>query len=173
MPNRLKLVLISLFGLLTCSVSSGQKRINSSLTADHCQIKDTQVSIVPPPNFRILSNQMGYADNESGAHVVVEQSDKSFQSVKEYLSDHYFHKKGYKIIEKKQYKINRMPAAWYELNEEFMDRSVVKYILITGNSRGYAMLEALCPSEHPLAAMALKRSLFSVYYAPNTGSDKR
>ena len=173
MPNRLKLVLISLFGLLTCTVSAGQKRIKTSLTAEHRQIKDTQVSSVPPPNFRELANLMGYADNETGASIVVFQSDKSFQSVKEYLSDNYFRKKGYRIIEKKQFKINRMPAAWYELGEEFMDRRVVKYILITGNSHGYAMLEGLCPLEYPLAAFALKRSLFSVYYAPNTGTEKR
>ena len=78
MPKQLKLVFIALFGLLTSTVASGQKRIKTSLTAEHRRIKDTQVSIVPPPNFREISNQMGYADNETGAHIVVEQSDKSF-----------------------------------------------------------------------------------------------
>lgn len=92
------------------------------------------------------------------------QSDKPLRSIREHLSEEYLRGKHYRIVEIKRYRINRMPAVWYELETEFYDRTTTKYILIIGNRKEHAMIEAYCPKEYPLAGIALRRSIFSVYY---------
>jgi hypothetical protein len=111
-----------------------------------------------------LSNSLSYGSNETGANIGAIQSSKSFKSIKRHLSNEYFLKKKNKIIEVVKYKINKMPAVWYELESEFYDRITTKYILILGNKNEYAMIEAYCPKEYPLASLALKRSILTTFY---------
>ncbi len=150
-----------------------QSKLKIKMTPEHTLMKDSKVFIVPPSNFRLLLNSLGYVNNETGAHFGVIQSNNSFNSIKSRLSEKYFLGKDYKIIEMKSYKINKLSACWYELENQFMDRTTIKYILIIGNKNEHAMIEAYCPKEHPLAILALKKSLFTVYYDVDSVNIKR
>lgn len=110
---------------------------------------------------------MGFAENQSGASITAIRFQQPLQSAKKHLNEAYFRRKDYRIVQTKTYKINRLSAYWYELENVFIDRITVKYILILGNKNEYVMIEAYCPKEYPLAAIAVKQSIFSVYYDLN------
>lgn len=155
---------LSLLCLFVITEIRSQSKHKIKLTSEHKLIKDSKVFLIPPPNFRLLSHSWGYGSNETGASISVFQSQKSFSSIKRHLSDSYFRSKDYNIVEKKCYKINKMSACWYELVSYFYDRTTIKYILIIGNKHEHAMIEAYCPKEYQLANLAVRKSLFSVYY---------
>ena len=73
----------------------------------------------------------------------------------------------------KSFRMNKLSAYWYELENQFMDRTTIKYILIIGNKHEHVMIEAYCPKEHQLANIALRKSLFTVYYDIDSISIKK
>jgi len=150
--------------ILAVFLLHSQTKLKTTLTADHKLIKYSKVFIIPPSGFRKNSNSIGYANNETGANVGAIQENKSIKSIINHLSEKYLLGKKYKIIEIKKYKINNMSAVWYELESEFYDRVTIKYILVIGNKKEHALIEAYCPKEYPLACIALKRSIFTTYY---------
>lgn len=157
---------IGLLLLITILFTEGysQKKIRTTITPQHVRLNDSKIFIIPPPGFekRLIGND--YANNETGAWIGAIQSEKSISTIVADLSKNYFIKKGYKITEIKELKFNKMMAWWYELETTFVDRTTVKYILVIGTNNEYAMMEALCPIEFPLANIALRRSLFTAYY---------
>ena len=155
---------LTLIFIISVSISFSQKKLKTNITSDHKLIKDTKVFLVPPSGFRLLFNSLSYGSNETGASIGAIQSDKSLSSIKRHLSKEYFLKKKYKLIEVVKYKINKISAVWYELENEFYDRLTTKYILIIGNKKEYAMIEAYCPKEYPLASLALRRSILTSFY---------
>lgn len=136
-------------------------------------MEHTKVFMIPPSGFRLSLIGSGYVNNETGANFAVSQSTKSISSIKNHLSEKYLLSKNYRIIEIKKYWINGYTAYWYEVEDQFVDKTVTKFILVIGNKDGYAMIEAFCPKEYPLAAMAIKKSIFSVYYDADSIQIKR
>ena len=169
----MKSIFLLLIYFLAITEIRSQSKLNIVLTQEHRLIKDSKVFIIPPENFRLLLDLMGYANNETGAHFSVIQSYKSFTSIKSHLSEKYLRGKEYKIIEMKSFRMNKLSAYWYELENQFMDRTTIKYILIIGNKHEHAMIEAYCPKEHQLANIALRKSLFTVYYDIDSVSIKK
>lgn len=160
----MKLAFLTLICLLAVSVSSSQVTLTTTITPDHQSIKDTKVLIVPPAGFHRAFNSQGYNHKETGANVGAVQSSQSFNSIKERLSKPYFLKKNYSVIEIIEYTMNNLSAVWYELESEFYGRITTKYIFVIGDENEYAMIEAYCPKEYPLASAALKKSMLSCFY---------
>jgi hypothetical protein len=160
----MKLIVLTWISILSASVSLSQIKLKTSITSDHKLIKDTKVFIIPPSGFRLLLNSLSYVSNETGASIGAIQSDKSLNSAERHLNKAYFLKRKYKIIEIVKYKINKLSAIWYELEDQFYDRITTKFILVIGDEREHAMIEAMCPKEHPLASLALKKSILSSIY---------
>jgi hypothetical protein len=160
----MKLITLTLIYILSAFISFSQIKLKTNISTDHKLLKDTKVFIAPPSGFRLSFNSLSYVSNETGASIGAIQSDKSFNSIKQHLSKEYFLKKKYKIIEIVKYKINKISAVWYEVEDVFYDRTTIKYILIIGNKKEYAMIEAYCPKEYPLAGLALRRSMLTSFY---------
>lgn len=156
--------LFTLACLLAFTDLHAKTRLRTKRTPAHELIRDTKISIVPPPNFRLIANGMGFAENQSGASITAIRFEQPLLSAKKHLNEAYFRRKDYRIVQTKAYKINHLSACWYELENIFMDRTTIEYILILGNKNEYVMIEAYCPKEYPLAAIAVKQSNFSVYY---------
>jgi hypothetical protein len=127
-------------------------------------MKYSKLFIVPPSGFQLMLNSLGYQNNETGAHFIAHQNAKSFESIKNRFTEKYFLNKQYKIIEIKKMTINHLSACWYSYESSFIDKTTIKNILIIGNENEYAMIESLCPKEYPAAELALRKSIFSVYY---------
>lgn len=161
--NKKLALLLLLFICFNIDLHS-QSKLKTTITANHKLISGSKIFIVPPADFRLHFNSTGYVNNETGANFSVIQTSKSINTIKQHLSKTYLINKKYKIIEIKKYKINKLKAYWYELESEFFDRITTKYILIIGNKKEHAMIEAYCPIEYPLANIALRKSIFSVFY---------
>lgn len=163
-----KKYVISFILILICNwfelKSYAQTKLTNEISANHKLLKGTKVFIIPPAEYRLSFNSLGFGDTKTGANVGAFQSERPIDSIKRHLSKNYLIGRNYKIIEIAEYQINQLQAVWYELETEFYDRTTIKYILIIGNSKEHAMIEAYCPKEHQSASIELKKSIFSIYY---------
>lgn len=145
-------------------ISFAQKKLRIKCTEKHKLINGTKVFIIPPSGFRIHVNSQTFIHDETEASLGAMQSYTSIQSIIEHLSESYFQKKKYNVIECTKYKINAFNAVFYELENEFYDRVTTKFILVLGNKNEYVMIESYCPKEYPLASVALKKSMLTSFY---------
>lgn len=160
----MKLITIFLFILVLGPISSAQKKLKIKFTEKHKLISGTKVFVIPPLGFRLHVSSQCFIHDETGASLGAMQSYTSIQSIIEHLSESYFQKKKYKVIECTKYKINDFNAVFYELENEFFDRITTKFILVLGNKNEYVMIESYCPKEYPLASIALKESMLTSFY---------
>lgn len=163
-PHPMRSLLALIFVIALAHGTHAQKRIRNAFDSTYTQAPNSKVFLHIPDAFEWRDNAQCYINPETGAHLSVEEVPKNLQRILDYLSPEHFYKKDYRIIESRKLSINKLKAHWYEIETCLVDKCMSKYILVIGNKKEYAMMEAYFPSSSQAVGLAMKRAMLGVYY---------
>jgi hypothetical protein len=158
------LILILLFGMIACKQSktdSINPNMQNTRTGKHINIPGTRLYMVPPPGFTAAKGFIGLQDGKNSMLNVMDIVGGDFNSNAATFSSSEFEKKGAKVYEYKELKVNGFPAKYIFMQG---DANTNAYALVFGDTTFSTMIMASCPANDKVTNQEILKAINSIWY---------
>lgn len=145
-----------------------QKNIETTKTEKHILIPGTRLYIVHPPDFKIAGAFTGLQKENDGVLQVYDLNGGNYYTNAASFSKEAFEKKGAKVFDYKEFKVNTFPAKYIFMQGE-QNRNAIS--LVFGDSTFSTMIMALYLSKDTKTGEQLQQMIHTIYYDKTTKTD--
>lgn len=157
-------LLLCVLLILNFSVLLGQQVISNPLTKEYKEIRGSKVSIIPPSDFTISKNFMGFQQVETNSSIMVLDMPTSYTTVIKGFTKENFEKVGLKIESIDTLIINHRESILVKGVQFIYEQNYTKYILAFGTDSETIMINGAClVEEHSMSEQIKKAILTTVY----------
>jgi hypothetical protein len=135
--------------------------IRNSKSSKQINIPGTRLYIIPPPGFEASKTFLGFKKGENSMIDVFDLIGGSFYTNAATFSKEEFEKKGAKVFDFKEIKVNGYPAKFISVQGDAKAKS---YELVFGDSTFSTMIMAIYPVDDEKTGDDILNSLNSIYY---------
>jgi hypothetical protein len=139
----------------------GMQDIKSSKTAEHINIPGTKLYIIPPPGFKVATSFIGLMKDNYTALSIYDLDGGNFYSNAATFSKEEFEKKGTKVFEYKELRVNNFPGKYIFMEG---DQGTKAISMVFGDSTFSSMITAIYPTADTKTGDAIKEALQTIYY---------
>ena len=167
--------MLYLFALLSLSVhgqTTTTAKINSDIrnvkTSKHINIPGTRLYIIPPPGFKIASTFTGLQKGETSMFNIIDLAGGNINTNASTFNKAEFEKKGIKVFDFREIKINGFAAKYIYLQGEANSKA---YLVVFGDTTFTTMVTTLYPVNDDKTGNEIISSLNTIYYDKNKKFD--
>jgi len=135
--------------------------IQTTKTPQHVNIPCTRLYIVPPPNFQIAKTFIGLEKGSKSFFSIYDVIDGDYYTNAANYNDEEFEKKGIRVIEYKEIKINNYPAQYISIQSNAFTKGL---IIVFGDSTFCIMITAMYQASDEKSQNEIIASLNTVWY---------
>ena len=163
----LKNKLLLIIALCNLSTIFGQQIITTSLTEGHKEIRGSKVSMIPPNDFTVATNFMGFQQEDTNSSIMVLDFPTSYTTVIKGFTKENFEKAGLKMEAVDTLTLNNKPAILVRGVQFIYEQNYTKYILVFGSETETIMINGASVMDKPLLSTSIKNAMLTVVYDPN------
>jgi hypothetical protein len=160
--------LIALFSFTACGQTTSSNKINSDIkntkTTKHINIPGTRLYIIPPPNFKIASTFLGLQKGETSMFNIFDLVGGNINTNAATFSKAEFEKKGIKVFDFKEIKVNGFPAKYIHMQGDAIAKA---HSIVFGDTTFTTMVMTIYPVSDEKTGNEIINSLNTIYYDKN------
>jgi len=129
----------------------------------HTTIKGTTLKIIPPKNFKVAKDFLGFYQLSTHSTIAAFEFQNNFSSQTLGFSKKHMANSEFEVYEIKRFKINNDSAVYVSSKQLWQGEYFYKEILAIGNDKKTVVINAGCIIEHVEMVKELKKSLFTSF----------
>jgi len=156
--------ILTLIGLLTFSLTFGQRDLNNIKTDKHQQVEGSNFFLIPPPGFVVATNFQGFQQESSGASIMVLEVPGPYaESSKGFTTDG-LKSQGVKLIKSEEITVNGYQGLFVTAEQLAYGVNYSKCILVFGDEQNTFMVNGAFPKDVQGLKEDMLESVLSVVY---------
>lgn len=152
--------------ILNGMYSFSQMTIDNILTKIHQEIRGSKISMVPPKDFKVATNFMGFQHAESNSSVMVVAIPGLFSKVSSGLNAENLLKQGIRVDSIQSIKVNGLSGLLIKGEQTANGIDYRKYSLAFGNDVETILISGIFPKDNLDLEERVKNALLSTVYDP-------
>ena len=156
--------LLTFLAVLNLGFSFAQKTINNVKTADHKQVKGTQIFLAPPAGFMNAESFHGFQQLNSGSSIMVIEIPGPFSESTKGFNQEGLKTQGVIMKKKEDVTVNGMPGLLITAEQFANGTNYSKHVLAFGNDKVTFMVNGIFPKELQDLEKDVVQSMLSIVY---------
>lgn len=167
--NKIILTLMTCIALSACGQTKIDKiDIENVKTEKHINIPGTRLYIIPPTDFKIATSFLGFQKGDNSAFQVYDLVGGNYYTNAATYSKEAFEKKGVKVFDYKELKVNGFPAKYIFMQGDPNTKTIG---LVFGDTTFSTLIMAIYPSEDDKTYEQIQNAIKTIYYDRNLKID--
>lgn len=160
----MRILLLTLSGMLTIHVAFGQKNITNTRTDKHQQVAGTKVALIPPADFTPSTTFPGFQQTDKASSLMVIEAPGPFREVSQAFTPEGLKTKQMVQITREDITINEKKGILLKTEQQAHGITYTKYVLLFGDDEGSIMINGTFPKQLPTLEAPVKEALLSVFH---------
>jgi len=158
--------LVLFITLLQTIVFYSQTTIDGTLTEKHQEVRGSKISMVPPKDFKVATNFMGFQHAETNSSVMVMDIPGPFTKVSGGLNAENLLKQGVRVDSIQNIRVNGLPGLLIKGEQTAHGIDFLKYSLAFGTDTETILISGVVPKDNSDFEQRVKKAILSVIYNP-------
>ena len=155
----------SLLGTLLCSISIfAQTTIATTLTLAHQEIRGSKISMIPPKDFDVATNFLGFQQKETNSSVMVMDIPGPYSKVSGSLTKENLLKQGVTVESIANITVNGLPGVLVTAEQTAYEVVFRKYSLAFGTENETILISGSVPKGNAALEQSVKNALLTTFY---------
>lgn len=137
------------------------KDIENAKTEKHLNIPGTRLYIIPPLGFKIATSFLGLQKDDNTGFQIYDLIGGNYYTNAATFSKEAFEKKGAKVFDYKEFKVNGFPAKYIFMQG---DQKAKAISLVFGDTTFSTMIMAIYPSTEDKTGEQMQQAIKTIYY---------